>query len=301
MSSEAPAQPQMLVSEHHPLPVEWHPNIDHIVTEDGAPMDNQFSEKQMRLLAEVLYCSWQPGEPFVAMSNVGLFFAIRTPPFVPDLLVSLGVSSPADPFPKKNRSYFIWEYGKAPDLVVEVVSNREGGEDTIKLQGYGKLGITYYIIYDPEEHLSSQALRVYQLLRGRYELDTSESPVFASLGLGVRIWPGKYEDMSQSWLRWTTADGQLLPTGKERASLEEQRADEEKQKAIAEQQRADNEQQRADNQQLRADNQQQRADDEQQRADKEKQRAENEKKRADEAEREAKQLRAKLKKLGVDL
>ena len=88
MSSEAPAQPPMLVSEHYLLPVELHPNIDHIVTEDGKPVDNQFSEKQQRLLAEVLYCSWQPGEPFVAMSNVGLFFAIRTPPFVPDLLVS---------------------------------------------------------------------------------------------------------------------------------------------------------------------------------------------------------------------
>ena len=62
MSSEAPAQPPMSVSEHRPLPVELHPNIDHLVTEDGAPVDNQFSEKQQRLLVEVLYCSWQPGE-----------------------------------------------------------------------------------------------------------------------------------------------------------------------------------------------------------------------------------------------
>ena len=239
MSSEAPAQPPMSVSEHRPLPVELHPNIDHIVTEDGAPVDNQFSEKQQRLLVEVLYCSWQPGETFVAMSNVGLFFAIRTPPFVPDVLISLGVSSPADPFPKKNRSYFVWEYGKAPDLVLEVVSNNEGGEDTLKLKGYAKLGITYYIIYDPEEHLSSKPLRVYRLVSGRYELDTSESPVFASLGLGVRIWPGLYEDMSQTWLRWTTAEGQLLLTGKERASSEVQRADKEKQRADKEKQRAD--------------------------------------------------------------
>ncbi len=279
MSSEAPAQPPMSVSEHHPLPVELHPNIDHIITEDGAPVDNQFSEKQQRLLAEVLYCSWQPGEPFVAMSNVGLFFAIRTPPFVPDVLVSLGVSSPADPFPKKNRSYFVWEYGKAPDLVVEVVSNNEGGEDTIKLKGYAKLGITYYIIYDPEEHLSSKPLRVYRLVSGRYELDLSESPVFSSLGLGVRIWPGTYEDISQSWLRWTDAKGQLLPTGKERASSEEQRADDEKQ---------------------RADDEKQRADGEKQRADGEKQRADDEKRRADQAEQEAKQLRTKLRQMGID-
>ena len=279
MSSEAPAQPPMLVSEHHPLPAELHPNTDHIVTEDGKPVDNQFSEKQQRLLAEVLYCSWQPDEPFVAMSNVGLFFAIRTPPFVPDVMVSLGVSSPADPFPKRNRSYFIWEYGKAPDLVVEVVSNDEGGEDTIKLKGYAKLGIPYYIIYDPEEHLSSKPLRVYRLESSRYELDASESPFFESLKLGVRIWRGTYEDMPQTWLRWTTADGQLLPTGKERASSEELRADGEKQKAMSEKLRADHEQQRADHEQQRGDH---------------------EKLRADEAEQLAEQLRAKLKQLGIE-
>ena len=239
MSSEAPVQPPTSVSEQHLLPVELHPNIDHIVTEDGAPVDNQFSEKQQRLLAETLYCSWQPGEPFVAMSNVGLFFAIRTPPFVPDVLVSLGVSSPADPFPKKNRSYFVWEYGKAPDLVVEIVSNDEGGEDTIKLKGYAKIGIIYYVIYDPEEHLSSKPLRVYRLVSGRYELDASELSVFETLGLGVRIWRGTYEDMSQSWLRWTTADGQLLLTGKERASTAEQRADGEKLRADQAEQEAE--------------------------------------------------------------
>jgi hypothetical protein len=92
MSSDVPVQQQRMVSEHQPLPVELRPSIDHILTEDGAPVDNQFSEKQQRLLTEILYCSWQPQEPFVAMSNVGLFFAVRTPPFVPDVLVSLGVS-----------------------------------------------------------------------------------------------------------------------------------------------------------------------------------------------------------------
>ena len=231
MSSDAPVQQQMMASEHQPLPVELRPNIDHILTEDGAPVDNQFSEKQQRLLTEVLYCSWQPQEPFVAMSNVGLFFAVRTPPFVPDVLVSLGVSSPANPFPKENRSYFLWEYGKAPDLAVEIVSNVDGGEDTTKLKGYAKIGITYYIIYDPELHLSSTPLRVYRLADGRYELDESKSPFFPSIGLGVQIWQGTYEDMSQSWLRWTNVHGQILPTGKELACFEAKRADEERSRA----------------------------------------------------------------------
>ena len=199
------------------------------------------------------------------MSNVGLFFAIRSPPFVPDALVSLGVSSPADPFPKRNRSYFVWEYGKVPDVVVEIVSNDEGGEDTTKLKGYAKVGVTYYIIYDPEGFLSSQPLRVYRLVSGRYELDKSELPIFASLGLGVRVWQGTYEDMHQSWLRWTTLDGQLLPTGRELASMQEQRANAEKQRADAEKLRADAE-----------------------------------KLRADKIEQEAAQLRAKLQQLGID-
>jgi Uma2 family endonuclease len=97
-----------------------------------------------------------------------LFFAVRTPPFVPDVLVSLGVSSPANPFPKENRSSFLWEYGKATDLAVEIVSNVDGDEDTTKLKDYAKIGITYYIVCDPELHLSSTPLRVYRLADGRY-------------------------------------------------------------------------------------------------------------------------------------
>jgi hypothetical protein len=78
MSGDAPVQQPILVPEHQPLPVELRPNIDHILTENGKPVDNQFSEKQQRLLTEISYCSWQPQEPFVAMSNVGLFFGSKT-------------------------------------------------------------------------------------------------------------------------------------------------------------------------------------------------------------------------------
>jgi len=49
---------------------------------------------------------------------------------------------------------------------------------------------TYYIMYDPELHLSSTSLRVYRLADGRYELDESKSPIFPSLGLVVQIWYG---------------------------------------------------------------------------------------------------------------
>ena len=59
------------------------PDIRHIVTEDDRPVDNIFSEKQQRLLTESLYSSWDgPGEgrPFLALANVGLFYAVHRPP-----------------------------------------------------------------------------------------------------------------------------------------------------------------------------------------------------------------------------
>ncbi len=89
----------------HALPVELHPNIDHIVTEDDTPLDNVFSEKQQRLLTEALYASWSgpgPDRPFVAMANVGLFFHLRRPPLVPDMLLSLDVEIPSEIHLKQN-------------------------------------------------------------------------------------------------------------------------------------------------------------------------------------------------------
>ena len=126
------------------VPVELYPVVDHLVTEDDAPVDNVFSEKQQRLLTEPLHSSWtaagQP-RPFVAMANVGLFSDVHRPALVPDALLSLDVELPADVHPKRHRSYFLWEYGKAPDVVVEVVSNREGGEDTVLAEQLRQLGV----------------------------------------------------------------------------------------------------------------------------------------------------------------
>lgn len=60
------------------------PSLEDLVTEDDTPVDNMFSEKQQRLLTEPLYSSWDPGRPFIAAANVGLFYAVRQPPLVPD-------------------------------------------------------------------------------------------------------------------------------------------------------------------------------------------------------------------------
>ncbi len=264
----------MKVSEPGPLPVEQWPSVEHLVTEDDKPVDNLFCEKQQRLLTEPLYTSWRTEVPFIAMANVGLFYAIRIPPYVPDVLLSLNVQAPENLFPKSNRSYFVWEYGKPPEVVIEIVSNREGNEDGDKLTGYARVGIPFYVIYDPELWLRAGKLRFFELRGGRYEPIQGETLLMPSMELGLKLWKGNFEGHTDEWLRWTDLNGDPIATGAERVGQEQQRADSEQQRADSEQQRADSEQQRADSERQRADVERQRADAEQQRADAERQRAE---------------------------
>ncbi|MCX7940032.1 MAG: hypothetical protein N2545_11450, partial [Thermoflexales bacterium] len=70
--------------------------VQTIVTEDDTPVDNIFSAKQARLLVESLYTSWQHpefGRRFIADTNVGVFYALRQPPVVPDMFLSLDAVS----------------------------------------------------------------------------------------------------------------------------------------------------------------------------------------------------------------
>ncbi|MGK4004390.1 Uma2 family endonuclease [Sorangium sp. So ce1036] len=205
------------------------PDVSGIVTEDETPVDNLPSEKQQRLLTEPLYSSWSgppPGEdgqarPFVAAANVGLFPALHEPPIVPDVFLSLDVQVREDFWAKKNRTYFFWEFGKAPEIVIEIVSNREGRELGEKRARYARAGIPYYVVFDPAHHLGEQPLHAFEL-HGRFYVPTE--PWFGLAGLGLVLWEGTFEGIHTTWLRWRTADGAVVPTGAERATDAEARA-----------------------------------------------------------------------------
>ena len=231
MTSSA-SSPVEQMSEWAEVLAENLPNLDAIVTEDDTPVENIFSEKQQRLLVESLYSAWAgPGEgrPFLALANVGLFYAVHQPPLVPDVLVSLDVRVPADVWARPNRSYFIWEYGKPPDVVIEIVSNQKGEEAERKLRAYAQLGVDYYVIFDPTEQLGAEPLRVYGQHEGAYrQLAEGTLP---TVRLGVVLWQGVYEGLEQTWLRWYDQEGRLILTGAERAEHEHQRAEHEHQRA----------------------------------------------------------------------
>lgn len=211
-----------------------------LVTEDDQPKDNIFHEKQMRLLPHVLLTNWKrpEGKPFIAMSDVGLFYQVNTPPIVPDVLVSLDVRLLSHLYPASaGRSYLLWRYGKVPELVIEIVSNRQGGEWDRKKQIYEHLGIRYYIIFDPELVVAEQELTIFRVVGNTFQ--EIESEWFPEVGLGLTLWQGRFEDMESTWLRWTDEQGKLIPTAGESATLERERVVVENQRAESEKQRAD--------------------------------------------------------------
>lgn len=192
-------------------------DLSHIVTEDDTPVDNIASAKQQRLLVEPLYSAHPLGERiFFADSNVGIFPLLHGAPLVPDTFLSLDVQPQQDWWEKKNRAYFLWEFGKAPEVVIEIVSNRRGGEIVRKVDAYARMRISYYVVLDPSHQLSSTTLRTFRLEGSSYR--ESALPFFPEIGLGLALWRGHYEDIEQEWLRWCTPDGALVPTGAELAA-----------------------------------------------------------------------------------
>ena len=197
------------------------PDIDYdtLVTEDHKPVDRIFIEKQYRLLTRPLYANWpgpEPGRPFLVLADVGWFYQLKTPAVVPDILLSLGVTGPVDLQVKQGHSYFQWDLGKQPDVLIEAVSDRIGGEESFKKALYARLGVPYYAVFDPKHLLSGDTLRTYELSGGVYQ--RAEAGPWPTIGLGLRLWQGKFEGFEDTWLRWCDAGGEIIPTGEERAA-----------------------------------------------------------------------------------
>jgi hypothetical protein len=298
--------------EHEPLtvlPPELYPSVEHLVTEDDTPVDSVYSEKQMRLLTRPLYSSWagpNGDHLFLALANVGMFAATKQPPIVPDVLLSLGVKAANDMTQKVNRSYFYWVFGKWPEVVIEIVSNKEGGELVPKKDQYAKLRIPYYVIWDPLGCLSSTPLQVF----GLHSVSTYATISPTSLdevGLGLCVWHGTFEQMEADWLRWCDREGKLIPLGEERAEQEHLRAEQEHLRAEQEHLRAEQERKHAEQEHLGAEQERKRAEQEhlgaeqaRELARQERERAEKEETRAEKAEQRLARLEAQLRREGIE-
>lgn len=256
-TTQTSEEPGLLTSDEYPdishivtengdipefLSPEDYPDVSHIVTEDDTPVDNFPSEKQQRLLTEPLYSSWAgPGEgrTFLVAANVGLYASLRQPLLVPDVFLSLDAQIAEDWWSKRKRTYFFWEFGKPPEVVIEVVSNQVGNETGRKMAGYARMGIAYYAIFDPMQQVQEGVLRAYALNPGRRVYTEIDPSVLPGIGLGLTTWQGSYEGREDIWIRWQDSKRRLIPTGAERAEREERRAEEERQRADQQQRLAE--------------------------------------------------------------
>jgi hypothetical protein len=128
--------------------------------------------------------------------------------------------------------------GDTPSLVMEFLSDTEGGEYSVK-RSYppGKwffyeqvLKVPTYVIFEPETGL----LEVYRLQEQRYDLELPEPEGrhwFGEMGLFLGVWRGEKEGRTGYWLRWWDEGGNLLLWGVERLEQERQQVEQERQRA----------------------------------------------------------------------
>ena len=135
------------------------------------PVDTLFSAKQQRLLVDALYSSWATTteRPFLADANVGVFFIAEQPEIVPDVFVSMDVQPHDGWWDAFELSYFVWDYGKPPDVVIEIVSNTKGHKADDKLGRYTWMHVPYYVIFDPNQQVGDEVLRIYRIQGTTYE------------------------------------------------------------------------------------------------------------------------------------
>ena len=247
---------QLLTDQQQSTPsvdISVNPSVDisHLVIEDDKPVDNFQSAQQQRFLVQTLYDSEALPVPFLAEANVGLFYQLKEDPIVPDVLLSLGVQRGGDYSQRENRSYFLWELGKLPELCIEIVSNQEGDEVTLsrkskrkgktftKKDRYGQIGVRYYVVFDPLEQIQADIGYVKAKIWTYSPDGSGYSETLAqsinelghyiwldTIGVGLTLWRGEFEEnVTRVWLRWCDVDGNVILTGAERAKLADRRAD----------------------------------------------------------------------------
>jgi len=256
---------------------------------DGVPMETERHKKQMDLLVDSL--EFWLGERGYVGGNMFVYFSpnqLKNEEFKgPDVFVTLGLGN------KERKSWVVWEEGKSPDVVIELLSESTAKKDkTVKKDVYqNQLKVAEYFWFDPHNPDDFQG---FELRRGVYEALPLKNDGFLSRQLGLKLirWHGLYRNVETMWLRWATLDGELLLLPREieaqRAEAEAQRAEAEAQRAEAETQRAEAETQRAEAETQRAEAEAQRAEAETQRAKAETQRAEQERQQKEQALQHAK-------------
>lgn len=225
------------------------PDHTQLPESDGTFVKNFQEHPQSILLTDSIGSTLQqihPNGQYAIGQDSGIYWRLTEPPErgaeAPDWFYVPNVPPTLDG--QLRRSYVLWQEIVSPLIVLEFVSGN-GQEERDNTPYVGKfwvyeqaIRVPFYGIYEPNR----ASLAVYHLLEGRYHLLVPNERGhygIPPLGIELGIWEGNYQNTFFPWLRWWDSQGNLLPTGTERADRESQRAQQESQRAERESQRAE--------------------------------------------------------------
>lgn len=223
----------------------WPPGEDDLPSDDGEPMETGRHWLQMILLVLQLKYHWRGRNDRYVAGNMFVYYSpdqVLTEDFKgPDVFVALDVPN------RDRKSWLVWQEGKGPDVVIELLSDSTACIDkTTKKQIYqDKLRVPEYFWFDPW----SGELAGFSLHDGVYQPLASDADGrlhSQRLGLTLMRWTGAYQEVEATWLRWATPDGEVLLTSDEAAEQQLQRAELEHTRAEQAHTRADQEHTRAE-------------------------------------------------------
>jgi Uma2 family endonuclease len=165
------------------------PSSTELPDSDDTPVDDEDQNWLPNVLLLLLKYIWAERTDWFFGVDMGVYHPTGVNhrfPVVPDGFLSLGVERRKGN--KSRRSYVMWEENDIPPiLTLEMVSWTPGGEYEEKMAIYAKLGVLYYVIYNPEywQRDRHQPFEVYKLVDGAYQLQIGEPYWFPEIGLGI--------------------------------------------------------------------------------------------------------------------
>lgn len=200
------AVPSVISSLDHPLP-----GAAELPCSDDTPVDNEDQNLLPNLLLLLLTHLWSERMDWFLGVDMAIYHTAGPNPrvpVVPDAFLSLNVERKKDG--RSRRSYVVWEEQEiVPILVLEMVSHQPGEEYEEKMNLYVKLGVLYYVVYNPEfwQRDRHQPFEVYRLEDGIYRLQIGEPYWMPEVGLGIGRYQAKVGGLSQEILTWYDAQG----------------------------------------------------------------------------------------------
>jgi Uma2 family endonuclease len=215
------------------------PTSEELPCSDDTPVDNENQNTLPNWLLEVLEEIWSERQDWFFGVDMGIYDREGqkkgAPLVVPDGFLSVGVER----HKREGRgrlSYVLQEEREiAPILALEMVSKTYNQEYGDKMSKYARLGVKYYVIYNPEYSRRDrhEPFEVYRLVGGKYQLEREEPFWIPEIELGIGRVQGRAGGIVREWLAWHDSTGSPYPLPEQLIRQERQRAEQQHQRAAA--------------------------------------------------------------------